>query len=137
MTPTEVEALLGETRLGILTTLRADAMPVSVPVWYEWDGERALCFSSATSKKITRLQRDNRASLLVVRDAGEPEGWVALEGEVEVRREGAWELAERLAGRYWDMSDADHQATVASWREEADALRLLVLTPAEQRSYDG
>lgn len=137
MTPAEVEALLAGTRLAILTTLRAKAMPVSVPVWYEWDGERALVFTSVTSRKIARLRRDSRASLLVARGVGEPEGWVALEGEVEVRKEGAWELAERLAHRYWDMGDPDHQATVESWREQAAGLRTLVLTPTEIRSYDG
>ena len=132
-----VEALLAETRLGILTTLRPSGLPVSVPVWFEWDGERARCFSSVTSAKIGRLKRDARASLLVLRTAGEPEGWVALEGEVSIRADGALALAERLAQRYWDLADTDHRATVERWRRQPKHLRLLELTPTEIRSYQG
>jgi len=135
MNAAEVEALLGETRLGILTTLRADGFPVSVPVWFEWDGERARCFTTVTSAKVGRLRRDARASLLVARNAGEPEGWVALEGEVSIREEGAIELAERLAQRYWDLADTDHRATVERWRQQSGHLRLLELAPGEIRSY--
>ena len=137
MNAAAVEALLAETRLGILTTLRSHALPISVPVWFEWAGGRARCFSSVTSAKIARLRSDARASLLVVRDAGEPEGWVALDGEVAVREEGALELAERLAARYWDLNDAEHQTTVERWRSQSRQLRLLELTPTEIRSYEG
>ena len=129
------ETFLRETRLGILTTLVEGGMPIAVPVWYEWDGEHARIFSNATSAKIRRLERDSRASLLVTNVLGEQEYWVAIEGTVAVRREGAIELAMRLAARYWDLSDPARAAAVQRWSDNPGALVLLELTPARFRTY--
>jgi nitroimidazol reductase NimA-like FMN-containing flavoprotein (pyridoxamine 5'-phosphate oxidase superfamily) len=110
-------------------------MPIAVPVWYEWDGERARIFSNATSAKIGRLERDPRASLLVTNVLGEQEYWIAIDGTVAIHREGAIELAERLAARYWDLRDPARAAAVQRWRDNPSALVLLELTPARIRSY--
>jgi PPOX class probable F420-dependent enzyme len=129
------DAFLQETRIGILTTIAADNAPISVPVWYEWDGQRARVFSSVTSAKIGRIERTGWASLLVTNVAGEPEFWVAMDGEVEVRPEGAIELAERLAERYWDLTETERAAAVRGWRKNAGSLVMLELTPARFRTY--
>lgn len=129
------DTFLSETRLGILTTMASDGTPISVPVWYEWDGEHARVFSNDTSAKIRRLQRDPRASLLVTNVVGEPEYWVAIDGTVAIEREGAIELAERLAARYWDLRDPDRAAAVSRWRDNAATLILLELTPTRIRTY--
>jgi PPOX class probable F420-dependent enzyme len=133
----EREAFLAVPRVGILTTLRADGSPVAVPVWFEWDGAAVRLFSSVTSGKIARLERDARASLLVANSVGEPEAWVAFDGAATITRDGAFELAERLAGRYWDMQDPERQATLALWRESAAALRVVEITPRRVRSSKG
>ena len=73
MTDQACQDFLSETRLGILTNLTESGAPVAVPVWYEWDGERARIFTGRESAKVRRLQRDPRASLLVARPLGEPE----------------------------------------------------------------
>lgn len=129
------DTFLAETRLGILTTLDEDGWPVSVPVWYEWDESQARVFTNATSPKVRRLERDNRASLLVVNNLGEPEFWVAIDGTVEVRSEGGSDLAKRLADRYWDMTDEEHRKTVEMWTENDAMLRVLELTPTRVRTY--
>ncbi len=129
------DAFLAETRIAVLTTLDSSGRPISVPVWFEWDGKHARIFSSAGSRKITRLQDDSRASLLVANNVGEPEYWVAIDGDVEVRENGAAELAKRLADRYWDMSDKDHRKTVNTWVNESETLRLLEITPTRIRTY--
>ena len=134
--PDEVrDAFLAGTRIGILTTLDNSGWPISVPVWFEWDGSHARVFTSASSPKVGRLKEDSRASLLVVNNVGEPEYWVAIDGEAEIREEGAADLAARLAGRYWDMSDEEHRKTVDMWVEDGDTLRLLEITPTNVRTY--
>ena len=135
MTDEAREAFLAETRLGVLSTLRDDGAPISVPVWFEWDGSHARIFTTGSSGKVERLARDARASLLVAARIDEPEAWVAIDGTIEVREEGAAELAERLAERYWDLDDPDKRATVDTWRRAAAVLRLLDLTPTAVRSY--
>jgi len=134
MTPAERDAFLAETRLGILATLRDDGSPVAVPVWFDWDGAAVRVFTSVLSQKVRRLEREPRASLLVVNRVGEPEAWVAFDGEVTITQEGAFELAERLARRYWDLTDPEHNAELERWRAAARALRVLALIPARIRS---
>ncbi|MCH8950050.1 MAG: TIGR03618 family F420-dependent PPOX class oxidoreductase [Chloroflexi bacterium] len=131
------EAFLAETRLGVLSTLRDDGAPISVPVWFEWDGSHARMFTTASSGKIERLARDARASLLVAARIDEPEAWVAIDGKIDILEEGAADLAERLAERYWDMDDPDKRATVDTWRRAAAMLRVLEMIPTAVRSYVG
>ena len=129
------DAFLRETRIAVLTTLDGSGWPVSVPVWFEWDGSRARIFTTASSLKVGRLEKDSRASLLIVNNVGEQEYWVAIDGEIEIRKEGATELAKRLAERYWDMSEEDHRKTVDKWVEEGATLRVLEVTPTTIRTY--
>ena len=135
-TPDEVrDAFLAETRIGVLTTLDESGWPISVPVWFEWDGSRARIFTTATSRKMRRLARDPRASLTVSNEVGQSEYWVAIDGEVEVLEDGAADPAARLAGRYWDMSDEEHRKTVDMWVKDGAKLRVLEITPTNVRTY--
>jgi PPOX class probable F420-dependent enzyme len=129
------DTFLAETRICILTTLDQDGWPVAVPVWYEWDGVKVRVFTSAGSPKVAKLERDARASLLVTNRLGEPEYWVRIDATVAILKEGAAELAQRLADRYWDMSDEEHQQTVETWMDEAANLRLLEFTPTRIQTY--
>ena len=137
MTEDAREAFLAAPRLGILTMLQDNGAPIAVPIWFEWNGERALAFTSVNSPKVARLQQDRRASLLITNIVGEPEAWVAIDSNVRIEEEGAAELARRLADRYWDMSDDDHRATVDMWTRAGSMLRVLVFEPTAIRSYGG
>ena len=135
--PDEIrDAFLSETRIGILTTLDSSGWPISMPVWFEWDGSRARVFTTATSRKMRRLNTDPRVSLIVSNEVGQPEYWVAIDGEVEVLKDGAVELAKRLADRYWDMSDDEHRKAVDSWVVDGDRLRVLEIVPTKIRTYN-
>ena len=137
MTSSERDAFLAAPRLGMLSTLRPDGSPVTVPVWFEWDGEAVRVFAEAGSGKIRRIERDPRASLLVPNHITETESWVAFDGPVTVTGEGAFALSERLAHRYWDMTDPERVATVQTWRDAAAFLRVLELRPKRIRTSRG
>lgn len=126
--------LLETPRLGILISHRADGSALGVPVWFDWDGVLVRCFAAKDSGKIARLARDPRASLLVTNSVGEMEAWLAFDGRVEVREDGGLELAEKLATRYWDLTDAANLAKLAQWRAHPEAFVLLVLTPEKIRA---
>ncbi len=50
---------------GILTTLRADGSPITLPVWFVVM-DRTICLSTPSrTKKIARVRHDPRASFLV------------------------------------------------------------------------
>jgi PPOX class probable F420-dependent enzyme len=135
MTDEERERFLAEPRYGILNTLRSDGSPIGVPVWIDWNGETLRMFTSVVSPKVRRLQADPRASVLVVNHLSEPEAWVAFDGPVSIQEEGGFELAERLAPRYWDLSDPEQRSTLELWRKAARALRVLELKPERIRTY--
>jgi PPOX class probable F420-dependent enzyme len=64
-TPDEAWAFVEGAHTGILTTLRSDGFPVTLPVWFAVL-ERTVCFSTPPgTKKLARIRRDPRASFLV------------------------------------------------------------------------
>ena len=112
-------------RLGFLT-IHDDGPPVPpVPVWFDADHQGVQLFSSSSARKVERSRLAGSASLVAANNPGEPEYWVAVSGPVTVAPSGAFELATRLAERYWDMDDPDHVAAVEGWREAA-IVRLVV-----------
>jgi PPOX class probable F420-dependent enzyme len=57
--------VLAQSRTGILTTLKLDGAPITLPVWFA-ALERTICFITPVhTKKVARLRRDPRASFLV------------------------------------------------------------------------
>ncbi|WP_432547895.1 pyridoxamine 5'-phosphate oxidase family protein [Kineococcus sp. SYSU DK004] len=98
--------LLRRPLLAFFTTAAGPVPPQPRPVWFELTADDEVqLFTPPGSLKVRRLERDPRASLVVAAPADEREHWVALTGPVSVETEGARELAERLAARYWDLDD--------------------------------
>jgi PPOX class probable F420-dependent enzyme len=61
----EAWGVLTRSHTGILTTLRRDGSPVTLPTWFVAI-DRTVCFSTPTrTKKVARLRHDPRASFLV------------------------------------------------------------------------
>jgi nitroimidazol reductase NimA-like FMN-containing flavoprotein (pyridoxamine 5'-phosphate oxidase superfamily) len=133
----ERDAFLTETRVGILSYVTRSGDPFSVPIWFEWDGANALMFANENSMKVRRLERDPRARLLVARPAGEREEWVAIDGTISIKRERVFDLVERSASRYWDLTNDFHSSTLEDWRQIAESFVLLELRPSRIRSYVG
>ena len=136
MTDEQRDEFLSEARLGMLTLLREDGSPVTVPVWFTWTGEVVRMFTNVHSPKMSRIANDPRATLLVAADRDADERWIAFDGDVEIREEGGLDLAEELAPRYWDLSDPKRMEVLEFWREAKAALRVLELRPKKIRSYD-
>jgi PPOX class probable F420-dependent enzyme len=61
----EAWQVLAQSHTGILTTLRRDGSPISLPIWFV-ALDQTICFSTpGGTKKIGRIRRDPRASFLV------------------------------------------------------------------------
>lgn len=132
MTPEQADAFLRETRIGKLATLNADGSPTIAPIWYEWDGNHARIFTGRDTPKVRRLRHDPRAALSVETLVGEKEAWVTIEGTVEIIDQGGYELAARLAPRYYDTAKAER--TLVRWKRDADQWVVLEITPTRIRS---
>ena len=69
LTPDEAWTFIEAAHTGILTTLRADGSPITLPTWFVVD-DRTICFRTYRgTKKIARITKDPRVAFLV--EAGE------------------------------------------------------------------
>ena len=104
----EAWAAVDAAHTGILTTLRADGRPVTLPVWFVV-ADRTSCMSTpARSKKVLRVRHDPRAAFLV--ESGTQ--WRAL-------------TAVHLSGNVHEVPDeAERQAVKAALDEKYRAFRL-------------
>jgi Pyridoxamine 5'-phosphate oxidase len=67
-------AELDAAHTGILTTLRRDGWPVSLPVWYATIGRQIYVRTPAKTRKVEHVRHDPRATFLVERG----EKWIEL-----------------------------------------------------------
>jgi nitroimidazol reductase NimA-like FMN-containing flavoprotein (pyridoxamine 5'-phosphate oxidase superfamily) len=103
-------------------------------VWFEATAEGTVqLFTGPGTRKVRRLRDDPRASIVVAAPAGERERWVAVAGRTTVEPDGARELAERLAARYWDLDDPVRAGDLAEILA-TDQVRI-VIHPDEVRRY--
>jgi len=131
MTPGQRDTFLRETHIAKLATLNADGSPNIVPVWFEWDGAEARVFTLDSSPKVARIRRDNRVALSVEQPVGVPEAWVTIEGTASIEP-GGFELAERLAPRYYDPAKA--ASALEGWASQRDHWVVIRITPTSIRS---
>ena len=131
MTDAECDAFLREVRIGTLCTLNEDGSPNALPLWFEWDGEKARMFSLRDTGKVGRLRRDPRACLSVADPVGAPEAWVTVEGSVAILDEGGKAFGLRLATHYYESPRREE--AIAAWSARDDWV-LLELTPTRIRS---
>lgn len=133
----EIDAFLAEPRLAILMYHGNKPSPVGVPVWFEWDGEAVRMFAARNSQKVQKLKANPSVSILVTNRVGEPEGWVAFDGDITLSdfSKDEWEaLIESVAPRYWDLSNTDYAATIQDWKAAPEAMISLTLVPTMIRS---
>jgi PPOX class probable F420-dependent enzyme len=128
------ERFLSTPRLAILATNRREGTPIAVPVWFEWEGSVVRMFAAKNSPKVSRLRNDPRASVLVTNHLDEGECWIAFDGEVSISDSGGFELAERLAPKYWDLEDPERRDMLELWRQGKDFTCLLTLKPSKIRT---
>jgi len=130
-TKQEIDTFLKQIRIGFLGTLNKDGSPNSMPLWYEWDGEKIRMFSSVDTGKVRRLKNDARATLSVADGVGAMEDWVTVEGTVKILSEGGGKLACKLAALYYDAERG--KKTTDVWSKKT-AWVLLELTPTKIRA---
>ena len=84
VTDFDPRALLAESRLGVLATIKADGVPQLSPVtpFYDRDAERIYVSITEGRAKTANLRRDPRAALEVTRSDGW--AWATAEGPVEL-----------------------------------------------------
>lgn len=103
--PEEQDAFLAARHTGLLTTLRRDGMPVTLPIWFILMDGAIYCSTPAGSKKVIRARHDERCWFLVERGRAWNElAAVGFAGSVSVLSPGpeAERADEALNAKYAD-----------------------------------
>ncbi len=125
LTPEDIE-FLGRPLYGFFTVATGAVPPQPRPVWFEVTaGHTVELITEPGAAKVRRLRTDPRASLVVTTEVGERERWVSVAGRTSIESEGAHELTNRLAARYWDLGDATRAAELEAMLG-ADLLRVVI-----------
>jgi len=136
MTDEYQKEFLQKTRYGYLTTLSSrGGFPRTVPVWFDWDNHKISFFSVVNSLKLKRIENDPRVTMLAANDMSEHEAWVSFEGNANIFSEGAIELVEKLANKYWDPSNPDVKQTLDRWKSRPEIFRRVEFTPTRIHTY--
>jgi PPOX class probable F420-dependent enzyme len=117
--------------VGTVTTLRPDGSPHSTIVWVDVENG-AVSFNTARGRaKERHLNRDPRASLLVV-EPDDPYRWVAVSGRAELTDEGADEQIDKLAKKYLGQDQYP-------WRKPTEQRVKVRITPekVDSSGFDG
>jgi nitroimidazol reductase NimA-like FMN-containing flavoprotein (pyridoxamine 5'-phosphate oxidase superfamily) len=136
----EAWAMLEAHHTGIFTSLRADGVPIALPVWFVALDRRIYLDAVVRTKKVARIRRDDRVSFLVE----DGERWaelrgVHLTGRARIVDDAA--LVERvgraLAEKYAGFA-GDRPTMPAATRDHYEADHLIIeITPDERiLSYD-
>ena len=85
--------------VGVVTTLREDGSPHSTVVWVDVEDGKPSFNTALGRAKPNHLQRDPRASLVVV-DPNDAYKWVAVSGPAQLTEDDADAQIDKLAKKY-------------------------------------
>ena len=139
---------------AVLSTLRRDGSPYTIPLWYLWEGEvpddihpvrnppsgHAWFLGGETSTWVRHLQQDPRMSLCIDVE-GPPAKHVGIDGTVEVLS-GAdadpWPIMRRLVEKYVGRGDPANDEAVDQYMESTQSMMpiLFKVTPSRWRAID-
>jgi PPOX class probable F420-dependent enzyme len=139
LTEDEAWAEIAAAHTGILTTLRRDGMPITLPVWFVVEDRTVAMRTPGATKKVARVRRDPRASFLV--ESGER--WVDLRavhltGLVEVVSDEAaiGRIEETIDAKYADFRPPSAGLPAATQQRYAKSVYLRFVPEGKILTWD-
>jgi PPOX class probable F420-dependent enzyme len=139
LTDEEAWDFVAEAHTGILTTLRRDGTPISLPMWFVALDRAVYCTTPSRSKKVARARRDGRASFLV--ESGH--AWrelkaVMMTGKVDVVEDESVQarVLEEMARKYAGLGPDIEKAPEATRKHYGGGRTTLRFSPAGTISWD-
>ncbi len=122
-----VKKLFLEPNFAHLATLMPDGSPQVTPVWVDLEDGRILVNTAEGRAKPRNVRRDPRVAISITKQDN-PYASVFIRGRVvEMRREGADELIDKLAKKYIGQDRYP-------WRQPGEQRLILVIEPEHVRS---
>ena len=154
MQPEVLREFLERPLPAVLSTLRGDGSPYTIPLWYLWEGNvpddmhpaskpptgHVWFLGAPTSTWCKHLQDDPRMSLCI--DVEGPSAkHVGIDGTVEYSSEedaDPWPILRRLVERYVGRGDPANDEAVEQYMESSRSMTPMVfkVTPKQWRAID-
>ena len=134
MTVEERNAFLRTPRIAALSYVTDGDRPLTIPIWFDWDGTVVRMFGDDCTSKVAALRERPSVSMMVAAGPDEPLTFVAIDGEVEVSYEGASDLGRRIMTRYLDTDLKRTEVSIEAWTGDADHVVAFTLLPKRFRT---
>ena len=135
-----VADFLEQPHIGVISTLRRNGMPYSVPVWWLHD-DGAFWLTGTTSRIwCKQLEHDPRCSLCIEALAPVP-GFVAIDGQAEVYKQAEfdiWPISRLLVEKYIGATNKSNPDAVERFfnNMRTEPRLLFRITPEVTRAID-
>jgi PPOX class probable F420-dependent enzyme len=129
-----VDEFLGQTLVGVISTVDGQGRPCSAPIWYQWEDGAAFFFTGRRTLKWRNLLREPHASLCV--DWREPPyRSVILNGAIEEVDRPLYDLVLSMALRYY--GEEEGRAFVDEYLGDESDVVIFKLIPTRVADYTG
>lgn len=135
MRPDRVQAFLRRPIIAVLAWTTAAGEPMATPVWFRYDGDRFLIYTTYATAKSKAVQRSGRACLCIQYPTP-PHRYVTVRGHAKIirDRQTALRLAGDLARRYRARVGARRFMQLAAENQGEHVIS--EVTPASIQSLD-
>ncbi len=105
----DVITYLGQSKVGVIATLRRDGSPHAVPVWHRFDGESILVWTEKHRVWVNNVNRDGRVAFSV-QDDSPPFAALVMRGTATATDrlgDSGLEAAKDISRRYLSEDEVD------------------------------
>jgi PPOX class probable F420-dependent enzyme len=99
MSADEIEALLQERHIAVISTLNRNGSPQSTPVWYMPEADVLWVIADPDSVKVRNIRRDPRVAITIAADSP-PHRYVTFRGQARLLENGVEDRPAKMARRY-------------------------------------
>ena len=135
-----IAEFLQQPHIGVISTLRRNGMPYSVPIW--WLHEAGMFWITGTTNRVwcKQLKLDTRCSLCIEALAPVP-GFIAVDGiaeAFELPEFNIWPISRRLAEKYVGSRNPEDPEAVDRFfnNMRTEPRRLFKVQPSVWRAID-
>ena len=128
LTVEQLDGLLDERRLAVMSTFRKDGTVLLSPLWYIWEDGGFTIGMAAADGKLKHLRRDPRVTIVVNEDEFPYRGF-ELRGEARLLDDAYGPIIRRIATRYVGAEAAD-------FYDDERGGTIARIEPGEARAWD-
>ncbi|MDP6512948.1 MAG: TIGR03618 family F420-dependent PPOX class oxidoreductase [SAR202 cluster bacterium] len=131
---TQIDQLLKEPIISVITTMRPDGTPHMTPVWHLVRGDKIIAGVEERSVKASNVRNNPNVALCVVANES-PQRWALVNGTAQLTHDQVTEVVTEVSMHYVP-GEAEGRAYVEKVLRELEFV-LIEITPTSVIGFDG